>query len=330
LDGKGGVRFIRPVRWLVALLGDEVVPFEIAGVPSGNKTNGHRILGKPGVEVTIDNFAEQLHANGVVLSATQRRAMIEAGLGANVQRDDALLNTLVYLTEYPSTIRGSFDAKYLALPKEILSTVMRHHQRYFSVELGKEQLAPEFVAVMNTKADPEGLVRLGNERVLRARFNDARFFWDVDMRRKLADRRSDLKNVTFQAKLGSYYDKTERVVSLSRQIAQMVGANVAISARAAELSKCDLTTEMVKELTELQGIVGGLYAREQGEPTDVWRAVYEQYKPLSMDDSIPSTQTAQVLALADKIDTLRGCFEIGLMPQGREILLHSGAPRKAW
>jgi glycyl-tRNA synthetase beta chain len=222
----------------------------------------------------------------------------------------------VYLTEYPSTIRGSFDSKYLALPKEILSTVMRHHQRYFSVELGKEQLAPEFVAVMNTKADPEGLVRLGNERVLRARFNDARFFWDVDMRRKLADRRSDLKNVTFQAKLGSYYDKTERVVSLSRQIAQMVGANVAISARAAELSKCDLTTEMVKELTELQGIVGGLYAREQGEPTDVWRAVYEQYKPLSMDDSIPSTQTAQVLALADKIDTLRGCFEIGLMPTG--------------
>ena len=150
------------------------------------RRSGHRLLGKPQIPVTIDNFAEQLHANGVVLSAAQRRAMIESGLGPNVQRDDALLKTLVYLTEYPSTIRGSFDAKYLELPSEILSTVMRHHQRYFSVELGEDRLAPEFVAVMNTKGDPEGLVRLGNERVLRARFNDARFFWDVDLRRKLA------------------------------------------------------------------------------------------------------------------------------------------------
>jgi glycyl-tRNA synthetase beta chain len=151
---------------------------------------------------------------------------------------------------------------------------------------------------------------------LRARFNDARFFWDVDLRRNLGDRLEDLKNVTFQAKLGSYYEKTQRVVSLSRQIADMVGGNMALSARAAELSKCDLTTEMVKELTELQGIVGGLYARAQGEPLEVWRAVYEQYKPLSMEDSIPSSTAGQILALADKVDTLRGCFEVGLMPTG--------------
>jgi glycyl-tRNA synthetase beta chain len=314
--GKGGVRFIRPIRWLVALLGGDVVPFEIAGVRTGNRSRGHRLLGKAEVTVTIDNFEEQLHASGVVLSAAQRRAMIESGLGPNVQRDEALLKTLVYLTEHPSTIRGSFDEKYLELPKEILSTVMRHHQRYFSVELSGDRLAPEFVAVMNTKSDPEGLVRLGNERVLRARFNDARFFWDVDLRRKLSDRLEDLKNVTFQAKLGSYYEKTNRIVNLSRQIAELLGSNVAVSGRAAELSKCDLTTEMVKELTELQGIVGGLYARAQGEPADVWRAVYEQYKPLSMEDSIPSTSAGQILALADKVDTLRGCFDIGLMPTG--------------
>ena len=314
--GKGGVRFIRPIRWIVALLGGQVVPFEIAGVQSGSTTQGHRLLGKDKVEVTIDSFADQLHANGVILSAKQRRAMIEAGLGANVHRDDALLTTLVYLTEYPSTIRGSFDSKYLELPREILSTVMRHHQKYFSVDAGNGDLAPEFVAVMNTNSDPEGLVRTGNERVLRARFNDARFFWDVDLRRKLSDRLDDLKNVTFQAKLGSYFDKTERMVKLARLIAEAVGASPAMATRAATLSKCDLPTEMVKELTELQGVVGGLYAREQGEPLEIWRAIYEHYKPVSMEDSIPSTLTGKVVALADKADTLRGCFDIGLIPTG--------------
>ncbi len=314
--GKGGVRFIRPIRWIVALLGNEVIPFELAGVKSGKTTSGHRLLGKAEVEVTIDTFADQLHANGVVLSAKQRRTMIESGLGPNVHRDEALLQTLVYLTEYPSTIHGSFDRKYLELPREILSTVMRHHQRYFSVNLGSDNLAPEFVAVMNTSADPDGLVRLGNERVLRARFNDARFFWDIDLRRNLTDRLEDLKNVTFQAKLGSYFEKTERMVRLAKQIAETLAASPVMCGRAAQLSKCDLTTEMVKELTELQGIVGGLYAREQGESHEIWRAVYEHYKPVSMEDTIPSTITGQVVALADKCDTLRGCFEIGLMPTG--------------
>jgi glycyl-tRNA synthetase beta chain len=285
-------------------------------VHTGKFTAGHRVLGEAQIEVTIDNFADQLHRNGVVLSAAQRRAMIEAGLGANVRKDDALLTTLVYLTEQPSTVRGSFDRKFLELPPEILTTVMRHHQRYFSVELDEAHLAPEFVAVTNTSADPDGLIRLGNERVLRARFNDARFFWDVDLRRKLSDRIDDLKNVTFQAKLGSYYEKTERVVKLAQQLAEHVGVDTGMSSRAALLSKCDLTTEMVKELTELQGIVGGLYAREQGEPAEVWRAVYDHYKPVSMEDSIPSTPTGQVVALADKADTLRGCFDIGLIPTG--------------
>ncbi|HUS05861.1 MAG TPA: glycine--tRNA ligase subunit beta, partial [Bryobacteraceae bacterium] len=313
--GKGGPRFIRPIRWLVALLGASVVPFELAGVQSGSVTRGHRRLGSSAISVTVGDFEQQLKQNFVLLSAAERRARIEAGLDTRVRPDEALLKTLVYLTEFPTPIRGSFDPAYLELPQEILSTVMRHHQRYFSVEQDGK-LAPEFVTIMNTSADPDGLVRMGNERVLRARFNDARFFWGVDQRRKLSERVEDLKNVTFQAKLGSYFDKTQRVRSLARQLAVQVGAAPADCERAALLSKTDLTTEMVKELTELQGIVGGLYAREQGEPEPVWRAIYEQYKPVSMEDSIPETLTGQVVALADKLDTLRGCFEIGMVPTG--------------
>jgi glycyl-tRNA synthetase beta chain len=320
--GKGGPRFIRPIRWMVCMLGDYVVRFELAGVLSGNTTRGHRVLGSDRIAVTPANYEQKLRQNGVILSAAERRKRIEDGLsdlvseGNAVQADDALTETLVYLTEMPTPIRGKFDSAYLALPQEILTTVMRHHQRYFSVVDAEGKLAPEFIAVMNTDSDAENLVCMGNERVLRARFNDARFFWDVDLRRPLQDRLEDLKNVTFQAKLGSYHDKTVRVVDLAKEIGQSAGANVNACARAALLSKCDLTTEMVKEFTELQGVVGGLYAREASEPLEIWRAIYEHYKPVGMDDSVPSMLEGQVVALADKIDTLRGCFDIGLMPTG--------------
>ena len=188
---------------------------------------------------------------------------------------------------------------------------MRHHQRYFSVEAPDGGLAPKFVAVMNTNADPDGLVRLGNERVLRARFNDARFFWETDQKKKLADRAADLAHVTFQAKLGSYLEKTERMIAL---VKELHGDHAAI--RAAQLCKCDLTTELVKEFTELQGVVGGLYAREQGEPEEVWQAIYDHYKPVSMEDSIPRNPAGGLVSIADKLDTLRGCFSIGLIPTG--------------
>jgi glycyl-tRNA synthetase beta chain len=310
--GKGGDRFIRPIRWIVALLGDRIVPFEIAGVQSGNLTYGHRLVSKDPLPVSIENYEEQLVDHGVIVSASTRRARIENALaGIHVKRDEALLNTLVYITEFPTPILGSFDPAYLRLPREVLSTVMRHHQKYFSVEDDQGNLAPNFIAVMNTSGDPDGLVRHGNERVLRARFNDARFFWEQDLKRSLEDRLEDLKTVTFQAKLGSYFDKTQRVVALVKELGGSANAQ-----RAALLLKCDLPTEMVKEFTDLQGIVGGLYAREQGEPEDVWKAVYEHYKPLSMDDSIPATQDAQMAALADKLDTLRECFRVGLAPSG--------------
>lgn len=312
--GKGGPRFIRPIRWLVALLGSEVVPFEIAGVRSGNVSAGHRRLGAAQVPVTIEGYEKALRENGVILSADERRARIRDGiaaLGVNVKPDAALLETLVYLTELSTPILGSFDPGYLQLPEEVLVTVMRHHQKYFSVETAEGKLAPQFVAVMNTAADADGLVRRGNERVLRARFNDARFFWETDQKKKLAGRVQDLGHVTFQAKLGSYLEKTERNVALVRELGGDADAE-----RAAHLCKADLTTELVKEFTELQGIVGGLYARAQGEPEAVWQAIYDHYKPASMDDAIPRSRAGLLVSLADKLDTLRGCFRVGLIPSG--------------
>ena len=309
---KNGPRFIRPIRWLVALLGEETVPFEIAGVRSGNLSAGHRRLGAKEIVVTVADYEQRLRDHHVILSAEERRNRIrEFFPGNGVKPDAALLETLVYLTEYPTPIAGEFDPQFLELPEEVLITVMRHHQKYFSVEDGQGKLAPRFVAVMNIPSDPEGFVRSGNERVLRARFNDARFFWETDQKKKLIDRREDLGHVTFQAKLGSYLEKTDRVTALTAELGGDANAQ-----RAATMLKCDLTTELVKEFTELQGVVGGLYARAQGEPEPVWQAIYDQYKPGGMEDSIPRNRTGQIVALADKLDTLRGCFGIGLIPTG--------------
>ena len=215
VGGKTGPRFIRPIRWIVALLGNEVIPFELAGVKSGNVTRGHRKLGAASILVTFATYEAELRKNFVILPAEERRQKIVTEitqLGAKLDAD--LIETLTFITEYPTAIRGDFDPAYLELPAEVLTTVMRHHQKYFSVESAAGKLAPHFVAVMNTSGDPEGLVKRGNERVLKARFNDARFFWDVDQQKKLADRVEDLAKVTFQAKLGSYLEKTNRVIAL--------------------------------------------------------------------------------------------------------------------
>ena len=306
--GKSGPRFIRPIRWLVALLGGEVIPFQLAGVPSGNITAGHRRLGAARIAVTCADYERLLRENGVILSAAERRRRIEDGiaaLGVRVAPDAALLETLTYLTEYPTPILGGFDAQFLALPEEVRTTVMRHHQKYFTAE------GTHFVAVMNTGADPDGLVRRGNERVLRARFNDARFFWNTDQHKKLEDRVADLAHVTFQAKLGSYLEKTARVVKLVEELGGGEAAR-----RAAHLAKADLTTELVKEFTDLQGVVGGLYARAQGEPEHVWQAIYDHYRPASMEDAIPRHTAGRLVSIADKLDTLRGCFAVGLIPTG--------------
>ena len=302
-------RFIRPIRWIVALLGGEVIPFEIAGVKSGNLTAGHRILGTGKIAVTIANYENELEKNFVILSANDRAERIHKGVGA--VQDEGLLKTLVYLTEYPTVISGNFDPEYLKLPAEVLVTVMKHHQKYFAVyENG--QLTNRFHAVINTDGDPEGIIRRGNERVLRARFNDAKFFWDTDRRKKLEDRILELEHVTFHAQLGSYRQKAQLVTDWVRD--RLRGDAAAV--RAAYLCKSDLTTELVKEFTELQGVVGGLYAREEGEPEEVWTAIYDHYKPVSMEDSIPRNRGGQLVSVADRLDTLNRCFSIGLIPTG--------------
>jgi glycyl-tRNA synthetase beta chain len=335
--GKGGARFIRPIRWIVALLDNDVIPFEIADIWSGNESSGHRKLGTSRFPVTYENYEQKLRENFVVLSADERRARIRA-VPTKYKCDNELLNTLVNLTEWPTPITGSFDTEFLTLPKEVLTTVMRFHQKYFSVESADGKLAPQFVAVTNTDGDPEGLIRHGNERVLRARFNDARFFWDADQKKSLADRVKDLANVTFQAKLGTYLEKTERVTELVLLLQTYLAkagevsdadireakARYAFSAdqaefaavRAARLSKADLTTELVKEFTELQGVVGGLYAAAQGEPEEVANAIYDHYRPVGMEDAIPRETAGRLLSIADKLDTLRGCFQVGLIPSG--------------
>jgi glycyl-tRNA synthetase beta chain len=235
----------------------------------------------------------------------------------------------VNLTEFPSAILGSFDPQFLALPEEVLVTVMRDHQKYFAVEDAEGKLAPHFLAVLNTDSDPQGLIRHGNERVLRARFNDARFFWQTDQRKSLLERLDALKNVTFQKDLGSYFEKTQRVQRLCSWLNEIVkSAGVAVRPgvvhKAVCLSKTDLTTELVKEFTELQGIVGGLYARVQQldeslpEATRyaIADAIYDHYRPESTDDSVPRSMEGAVLSIGDKADTIAGMFALGLVPSG--------------
>ena len=233
------------------------------------------------------------------------------------------MDKLTQLTEWPSVLLGGFEKEYLALPEEVLVTVMRDHQNYFAVEDKDGKLAPHFLAVLNTEADEAGMavIRHGNERVLRARFNDARFFWEFDQRVPLMDRVALLENVTFQKDLGSYFAKTERVRKMASGLAGLVAARgVAVDAvaldDAALLAKTDLTAELVKEFTELQGVVGGLYARAQGFPAAVGDAIYDQYKPASMEDGVPRTVEGALLAIADKVDTIAGMFGLGLEPTG--------------
>jgi glycyl-tRNA synthetase beta chain len=249
--------------------------------------------------------------------------------GARWREDKALLDTVVNLTEFPSVILGSFDPQFLALPEEVLVTVMRDHQKYFAVEDASGKLAPHFLAVLNTDSDPQGLIRHGNERVLRARFNDARFFWQTDQKKSLLERSESLKHVTFQKDLGSYFEKTQRVQRLCSWLSEIlkqhgVAVRPGVIHKAACLSKTDLTTELVKEFTELQGVVGGLYARAQQldeslpEATRfaIADAIYDHYKPESTDDDVPRSTEGAVLSIGDKADTIAGMFALGLVPSG--------------
>ena len=326
-------RFVRPLRWMVAMLGNSAFMVEFAGYRSTDTTFGHRVLdGAKQIKLkTAGEYQERLLAAYVITDVDARRQRIRKELdrvcrslpGMRWREDHALVEKLTHLTEWPSVILGSFEHAYLDLPEEVLVTVMRDHQSYFAVEDSSGNLAPHFLAVLNTMADQAGqaVMRHGNERVLRARFNDARFFWQFDQRTPLAERIELLEKVTFQKDLGSYAAKTQRVRRLGSQIAELVasrGGKVDPQAldQAAILAKTDLTTELVKEFTELQGEIGGLYARAQGYSDVVARAIHDQYKPESMEDRVPLTMEGALLAIADKVDTIAGMFGLGMEPTG--------------
>jgi glycyl-tRNA synthetase beta chain len=336
--GKSAERFVRPLRWLVALLDGEVVPLEFAGIRAGDTSQGHRILssGPLAIDRPAD-YVTRLAGGSVVVSAAEREHRIRKALDAATRtipnarwrEDKSLLETVVNLTEFPSVVLGSFDPEFLALADEVLVTVMRDHQKYFALEDADGKLLPHFLAVLNTDGDPDGLIRHGNERVLRARFNDARFFWETDQKIPLRKRVEMLKSVTFQKDLGSYYEKTLRVQKLGSLIAETIrsaggSARPGIIFKAALLCKTDLTTELVKEFTELQGVIGGLYAKVQeldpmlprATVEAIGDAIYDQYKPASMDDSVPRSIEGGVVAIADKADSIAGMFALGLQPTG--------------
>jgi len=318
--------FARPLRWVVALFRGRVVPFRIADVQSSNFTSGHRFLGARKIRVSsLSTLKDGLAANYVLVDPAERQLQImqalhrEAEKAGGILRDDSeLLKTVVNLNEYPSVICGSFEKRFLELPQEILITVMREHQKYFSLVDEEGKLLPSFLAVINLNADEGNIVRSGHERVLRARLADATFFWETDRKILLRDRQVSLKNVLFQAKLGSYFDKTQRVLTLLPRVAGAATyPDLILDLEAAgRIFKCDLVTEMVKEFTDLQGIVGGLYAKAEGLPEDVWRAIYDQYMPKATNSPSPSTPAGAILALADRLDTVCGCFSIGLIPSG--------------
>ena len=324
--GKGSPRFIRPIRWLVALFAGEVVPFEIAGVQSGNITWGHRRLGSGPISVhSTEDYRSALRSNAVLLSSEDRGSKIiaeaEALLppGNRLRRNERLLRTLVFETEYPTAVLGGFDESYLDLPEEVLETVMLVHQKYFVVENSSGEMANRFVAIANSGEDSDGVIRRGHERVLRARFNDARFFWEFDQRTSLSDRVEELKAVTFQAALGSYWSKTEsniEAVALLNEALCLDASDAASTLRAVRLAKTDLTTEMVGEFPELQGKIGGLYAAAQGESQAVADAIYDHYLPIGGSGPIPRSRVGQLVSLADRLTTLGGMFRIGLMPTG--------------
>jgi glycyl-tRNA synthetase beta chain len=328
--GAAGLRFIRPIRWVVATLDGKPLRFTLGDAAAGNTSSGHRFLGKAKIPVTgVKDYVQKLRANFVLVRPEDRRNKIDtelrrlaSGKGLRIHEDAHLMDLVTYLNEYPTAILGGFDPSYLELPEEILITVMRGHQKYFALERKDGKLAPNFLAVINLDKDKAGHIRAGHERVLRARFADARFFWETDQKCRLADYLPKLGAVTYQEKLGSYGEKVERVREVARWLSEqwfaggIVHASVGAADRAAELSKCDLVTEMVREFTELQGIVGGLYAKAQAEPEDVAWAVYDHYRPSGIEDSIPRNITGQAVALADKFDSLVGCFAVGLVPSG--------------
>lgn len=334
-----GVRFVRPIRWILALLGEgdaaRSIGFEVAGVASGRCTEGHRGIGSDGLEIeSFADYAQKLRQHFVEFDPESRRQSVRSEVNVVLEAwqeavaDPELEEWVVNSTEWVAGLRGEFDPRFLKLPREILVTVMRDHQKYFAVEDREGKLQPNFVTMLNRDRDATGVIRAGHERVLTARFNDAEFFWNADQKVSLAQRLADgwLERVTYQAKLGdqgSYAAKVLRMKAIAEQICaelegqgRLAGNQRAQVLRSVELCKCDLTTQMVQEFTELQGVVGGLYARAQGESEEVAHAIYDHYKPVNIEDACPRSVVGAVVSLADKLDAVTSGFRVGLGPTG--------------
>jgi glycyl-tRNA synthetase beta chain len=332
---ESGLRFARPIRWLLAVYGGQPVPCEIAGIHAATTTLGHRFSrqGKYPTKqrLTVKNFKSYVSAlerNGVIVDPNTRRSLIQAQLtklansvGGTIHPDEDLLSQAVFTTENPHAILGHFDPSYLSLPHEILTTSMKEHQGFFSVRGRDGNLLPSFVSVTNMKLPQMRLIQKGNERVLSARLADAKFFFDEDRKVRLTDRVPKLANVTFHQKLGTMRQKKERMVKLAGLLAPQAGCSseeTTLCQRAAHLCKADLLTGMVGEFPTLQGIMGGEYARHDGEPPEVCRALAEQYLPRSMEGELPQSLIGKVLSLTDRLDTIASFFHVGMVPTGSE------------
>jgi glycyl-tRNA synthetase beta chain len=324
--GTGAGPFVRPVRWICAVLGGETVPFEFAGVESASRSHGHRFMAPDGFTVTgPDAYLKALSDAHVMLSEADRVASIQTQLkeqgkpaGGRVVDDPELVATTARKTEWPTAVLGTFDDKYLELPREVLITSMREHQDDFAVEGKGGRLLPAFVNFADNVAPDMEVIARGNERVLRARLEDARFFYTEDRKRPLADYAERLGSFLFQKDLGSMADKVKRVTALARDLAPGLEADPGLAARAAELCKCDLVTDMVYEFPELQGVMGRIYALASDEPPEVAEAIEDHYRPRFAGDDLPGSTVGTAVALADKLDTLVGIYGVGLIPSGSQ------------
>ena len=327
--GNLDAKFVRPVRWLVALLDEDVIPVEFATVKSGNVTRGHRFLGAD--EITIKNaasYVDTLKENFVMVDQDARRELISkqlhdmaASKNASIVWDDDLLEEINYLVEWPTALCGGFEESYLALPDAAIITPMKDHQRYFPLVDQDGKLLPMFLTVRNGSDHSIEVVQAGNERVLRARLDDAKFFFNEDRKKPLIDRQDGLTKIVFQEGLGNLADKTERLLKLGRVFGEECGLHedtVVVLERATELAKTDLTTGMVTEFTELQGVMGKEYALLDGESPEVAEAIFEQYLPRFAGDVLPQTEAGKVLSIIDKVDNIVATFSRGLIPTGSQ------------
>lgn len=319
------IRFARPMHWIVALFGGDVVPFSYGELTSGNESFGHRFMAPQAFAVTgLDDFVAKARQHFVIVDPAERKQTIAREIervareeGGSLNVDEELLEEVAYLVEDPTVLCGSFDEEFLQLPKELLVTSMKEHQRYFTLADDEGRLLAKFITISNTRPKDPSVVVKGNERVLRARLADAMFFWQEDQKRTLESRLEALKNVVYQAKLGTSYAKVQRFTLLAETLANQLDPScLELTRRAATLCKCDLETAMVYEFPELQGIMGREYAKIEGEDPRVSTAIFEHYLPIQAGGDLPSDNVGAFVSLADKIDTVCGCFGVGLIPTG--------------